>query len=188
MPLSLLYQPVLQLMLLSNCHAASELTPRQMYEQPAWPFCSRNASLLDVLQAAAYGNDSDVVMFTGEMVFPWMFEDLAALRPMKGLAELLAQQTTWTKLYDADQLQSNEVPVVAATYVEDMYVDFNLAQATAAKIKGIRQWMTNEYQHSALPSQCMVACAMQNFLDMMISLGRQKQGKFLQSEVGKSMR
>jgi hypothetical protein len=31
-----------------------------------------------------------------------------------------------------------------------MYVDFNLAQDTAAKIAGCRQWMTNEFQHSGL--------------------------------------
>lgn len=70
------------------------------------------------MQAAAYGNDSNLVLFTGEMVFPWMFEDLAGLRPLKGVAELLAQRANWSKLYDSEQLQSNEVPVVAATYVE----------------------------------------------------------------------
>lgn len=31
-----------------------------------------------------------------------------------------------------------------------MYVDFNLAQETAAKIAGCRQWMSNEFQHSGL--------------------------------------
>ena len=52
------------------------------------------------------------------MVFPRMFEDLAGLRPMKGVAEILANKTGWSKLYDSKQLQHNEVPVVAATYVE----------------------------------------------------------------------
>lgn len=70
------------------------------------------------MQAAAYGSDVELVLFTGEMVFPWMFEDLAALRPMKSVAELLAQSTSWSKLYDSQQLQHNEVPVAAATYVE----------------------------------------------------------------------
>lgn len=31
-----------------------------------------------------------------------------------------------------------------------MFVDFNLAQDTAAKVAGMRQWMTNEFQHSGL--------------------------------------
>jgi len=30
------------------------------------------------------------VMFTGEMVFPWMFDDVAALRPLKEAAEVVA--------------------------------------------------------------------------------------------------
>ena len=77
-----------------------------------------DTTLTSMLQAAAYGDESDLVLFTGEMVFPWMFEDLAGLRPMKGVAELLAQRTGWSKLYDSERLQRNEVPVVAATYVE----------------------------------------------------------------------
>jgi hypothetical protein len=71
-----------------------------------------------IIQARAYGGDDELVLFTGEMVFPWMFEDIAALRPMKGVAELLAQSEAYTKLYDVQQLKRNEVPVAAATYVE----------------------------------------------------------------------
>lgn len=62
------------------------------------------------------------------MVFPWMFEEFAALRPLKQAAHLLAQKADWPKLYNLDMLQSNSVPVAGATYYEDMYVDFELAQ------------------------------------------------------------
>lgn len=58
------------------------------------------------------------MLFTGEMVFPWMFEDLAGLRPLKGVAEILSQHASWSKLYDVQQLQRNEIPVAAATFVE----------------------------------------------------------------------
>jgi hypothetical protein len=34
--------------------------------------------------------------------------------------------------------------------MQDMYVDFHLAQETASHINGIRQWMTNEFQHSGI--------------------------------------
>lgn len=34
--------------------------------------------------------------------------------------------------------------------VQDMYVDFNLSLETAAHIKGLRMWMTNELQHSGI--------------------------------------
>jgi hypothetical protein len=33
--------------------------------------------------------------------------------------------------------------------LQDMYVDFNLAQDTAAKFAGLRRWMTNEFQTRA---------------------------------------
>ena len=64
----------------------------------------------------------------GEMVFPWMFEEFAALRQLKEAAHLLAQKADWPKLYNLDTLQSNSIPVAGATYYEDMYVDFELAQ------------------------------------------------------------
>ena len=34
--------------------------------------------------------------------------------------------------------------------LQDMYVDFELAQETAGKIQGIRQWITNEFLHSGI--------------------------------------
>lgn len=43
-----------------------------------------------------------------------------------------------------------QVPVAAAIYYEDMYVNFKLAEASAAEILGIRIWVTNEYMHSGI--------------------------------------
>eukprot|EP00892_Ulva_mutabilis_P003289 jgi/Ulvmu1/1331/UM011_0059.1 len=88
--------------------------------------------------------------FTGEMVFPSYFEDFASLRPFTEVAGLLHETEDWSSLYDSEQLQRNTVPTAAAVYVEDMYVDFNLSLETAAQIKGIRMWSTNEYQHSGI--------------------------------------
>src|SRR5262249_14777071 len=48
--------------------------------------------------------------FTAEQVFPWMWEDYGALRPHRAVAELLAERA-WPRLYDADQLRRNDVPV-----------------------------------------------------------------------------
>lgn len=42
------------------------------------------------------------------------------------------------------------MPVAAAVYYEDMYVNFKLAMETASEIAGIRLWITNEYMHSGL--------------------------------------
>lgn len=90
------------------------------------------------------------VFFTGEMVFPWMFDEIGALRPLKEAAHILAAKEDWPPLYDIERLRKNQVPVAAAVYYEDMYVNFHIAEATAAQIAGIRLYITNEYMHSGL--------------------------------------
>jgi pimeloyl-ACP methyl ester carboxylesterase len=87
--------------------------------------------------------------FTGEHVYPWMFEDYSGLAPLREAAELLAQRE-WPRLYDPDVLASNEVPVAAAIYVRDMYVERTFSEETAARIRGARTWITNEYEHNGL--------------------------------------
>ena len=88
-------------------------------------------------------------LFTGEMIYPWMFEDHGALASMREAAELLAQHE-WPVLYDGAQLEKNAVPAAAAIYAEDMYVDRRFSEETAARIKGLRPWLTNEYEHDGL--------------------------------------
>ncbi len=88
-------------------------------------------------------------LFTGEHVYPWMFEDYGALRPLREAAQLLATRA-WPRLYDREVLLRNEVPVAAAVYAEDMYVERSLSEQTTAQIRGIRTWITNEYDHNGL--------------------------------------
>ncbi len=88
-------------------------------------------------------------LFTGEMIYPWMFEDHGALVPLREAAELIAQHE-WPSLYDGAQLEQNTVPAAAAIYAEDMYVDRRFSEETAARIKGLRPWLTNEYEHDGL--------------------------------------
>lgn len=88
-------------------------------------------------------------LFTGEMVFPWMLEEYAALRPLRDAAELLAAEP-WGPLYDVARLQENTVPVAAAVYAEDMYVERAFSEETAGLIPGARIWLTNEYEHDGL--------------------------------------
>jgi pimeloyl-ACP methyl ester carboxylesterase len=87
--------------------------------------------------------------FTAEHVFPWMWEDYAGLRPQQAAAELLAEHH-WPRLYDADRLRHNEVPVAATIYSDDLYVERDFAVETAATIRGIRTWETNEFAHNGL--------------------------------------
>jgi hypothetical protein len=44
------------------------------------------------------------------------------------------------QLYDPDRLAVNEVPVAAAVYHDDMYVDTEHSLATARSIRGLRAW------------------------------------------------
>jgi pimeloyl-ACP methyl ester carboxylesterase len=88
-------------------------------------------------------------LLTGEHVYPWMFEEYGALAPLREAAELLAQRE-WPRLYDEEALAANEVPAAAAIYAEDMYVERVFSEETAARIRGLRAWLTNEFEHNGL--------------------------------------
>jgi pimeloyl-ACP methyl ester carboxylesterase len=90
------------------------------------------------------------IYFTGEMIYPWMFDEYKHLRPLKEAAELLANYDGWPVLYDIPSLNNNRVPVVASVYYNDMYVERIISEQTAKEINGLRLWVTNEYEHSAL--------------------------------------
>jgi pimeloyl-ACP methyl ester carboxylesterase len=92
-------------------------------------------------------------LFTGEMVYPWMFDEFRQLRPLKEAAQILAEFQEWPLLYDTAALQANSVPAVAAMYYNDMYVDRGFSEETARIIKGLRVWVTNEYEHNALRAE-----------------------------------
>jgi pimeloyl-ACP methyl ester carboxylesterase len=87
--------------------------------------------------------------FTGEHIFPWMWEDYGSLHPQRAAAELLAEHR-WPRLYDAEVLRHNEVPVAATIYANDLYVERAFAEQTAAAIRGLRPWITNELEHNGL--------------------------------------
>ncbi len=97
-----------------------------------------------------FAADADPLLLTGETMFPWMFEELASLRPFRGAAELLAAYDDWSPLYDLDRLATNEVPVAAIVYFDDMYVDADLSLDTAARVGTVRTWVTNEWEHDGL--------------------------------------
>ncbi|HEY2506503.1 MAG TPA: alpha/beta fold hydrolase [Streptosporangiaceae bacterium] len=99
--------------------------------------------------AAALAGDAPL-LFTGEMVYPRVLEHDPALRPLAEAAELLAQRDGWPALYDAGQLAQTEAPAAAAVYFNDMYVPRELSLQTAAAIRGLRPWVTSEYEHDGL--------------------------------------
>ncbi|MFE9702783.1 alpha/beta fold hydrolase [Streptomyces sp. NPDC005930] len=90
------------------------------------------------------------LLFTGESVHPWTFDCDPALRPLRETAGLLAARTDWTPLYDPARLAANEVPAAAAVYHDDMYVDTAHALTTARAIRGLRTWVTDEFEHDGV--------------------------------------
>lgn len=90
------------------------------------------------------------VLFTGEMIYPWMFDTDPVLRPFRQAAHLIAQRPAWPALYDTGRLRDNTVPVAAAIYRDDMYLDRDLSVSTAQTIRGLKPWITGDYQHDGL--------------------------------------
>lgn len=105
--------------------------------------------------------------FTGEMVFPWMFDQYACLKPLKKAAELLAEKEDWTPLYNAEQLANNKVPVSCAVYADDMFVEMDISRETLANIPNAKAWITNEYEHNGLRADG------ERVLDKLIAMGEQ---------------
>lgn len=50
-----------------------------------------------------------MVLVSLQMIFPWMFEEMHALKPFKDAAHLLAEKTDWPPLYDVATLNKNKV-------------------------------------------------------------------------------
>jgi pimeloyl-ACP methyl ester carboxylesterase len=105
---------------------------------------------------------ADPFRFLGETILPSFFEEDPALVPLRECADLVAAHE-WPALYDPERLASTTVPVAAAVYYDDMYVDREMSMATAAAIPGIRTWVTNEYAHNGLSADV-------NVLDRLIAL------------------
>ncbi len=97
-----------------------------------------------------FDGTGQLIVFTGEMIYPWMFEQDPALVPLRSAAELLANKNDWPALYDLDQLERNDIPVAAAVYHDDMFVNRTLSLHSAEQVRGMRTWVTNEYAHDGL--------------------------------------
>lgn len=120
-------------------------------------YCQQDASHWSAQRVRAEFPEFDLapgkpVLFTGEMIYPWMFDECEPLKRLKEAAEILAAYDGWPRLYDVASLQKNTVPCAAAVYYNDMYVDRLQSEETAQNIKGIKLWVTSQYEHNGLRS------------------------------------
>jgi pimeloyl-ACP methyl ester carboxylesterase len=104
-----------------------------------------------------FAEDARPLLFTGEMMYPWMFAEIRGLRPFQGAVEVLATRPRWSELYDLERLAANDVPVAAAVYYDDMYVDSGLQLDTASRVGNLQAWVTNEYEHDGLGAERVFA-------------------------------
>lgn len=89
-------------------------------------------------------------LLTGEMIYPWYFEEDPSLVPLKDTAHLVAAIDDWGALYDLPQLAANTVPAAAAVYTDDIYVDRDLSLETSALVQGLQVWETAEFHHDGI--------------------------------------
>lgn len=99
-----------------------------------------------------FEREEPTVLFTGEMMYRWMFDEYSQLREMKEEAELLAAWEAWPRLHDPARLAANRVPAAVVIYADDMYVERGLAEEGAKKIGRLKVWLTSEYEHNGLRS------------------------------------
>jgi pimeloyl-ACP methyl ester carboxylesterase len=156
--------------LLDDAWAGAELHPRFLYDvQTTTGFVD---NVLYPLQEYAYAADAATgwaaqreyerlpefaadarpVLLTAEMMSSWMFREVRSLRPFAEAADLLAAKDDWPPLYDLDRLARNEVPLCAAVYYDDLYVDSELQLQTIERVGNARAWVTNEHEHDGLRS------------------------------------
>ncbi|GAB6902250.1 alpha/beta fold hydrolase [Kineosporia succinea] len=99
-----------------------------------------------------FAEDRRPLLFTSEMAFPWLFEEITALRPFAPAMDALAEQEVWSPLYDLPRLAANEVPLAAAVYADDVFVDADLSRDTLSRLGNARAWVTNEFEHDGIGS------------------------------------
>ena len=97
-------------------------------------------------------NKKEKLFFTGEMLFPWMLDNYKMLKPFKRAANIIADKSDWPILYDEYNLKKNNVPIAAAVYTNDMYVDREYSMNLAKIIPNISVWETEIFEHNALRS------------------------------------
>lgn len=102
------------------------------------------------VRPAAFDAGRRPLPFTGEMIYPWMFDEISGLQPYREAADVMAARADWSDLYAPEVLASNEVPVAAAVYFDDMFVDSGLQLETVAAVGNARAWVTNEFEHDGI--------------------------------------
>ncbi len=110
----------------------------------------RWAAAAEKAKRAEFAPDERPLLFTGEACFPWMFEQMPELVPFADAVNLLMEDIDFDPVYDPVRLAQNEVPLHAAVYFDDMYVDSSLQLDTLSRVGNAHPWVTNEFEHDGV--------------------------------------
>jgi len=119
----------------------------------------RKRKLKPLALPAMYKDKKQPVLFSGEMIFPWMTEDYKEIGGIgcNALAHALANKDDWGSLYDAEHMRAvlgdGRTRSAAAIYYDDLYVDFDHCMKVTSRngpLEKCKVYITNEYQHSGL--------------------------------------
>jgi len=148
---------------LADTFLESAMTATGFAENPLWAALQEAAEYTDDTSGATrwaaqaehdrhpeFAEDARPLRFTGEMFYPWMFEEIRLLQPFGPAVDVLQQRTDWPARYDHARLAANEVPVVAAVYFDDLYVDADLQLQTASEVANLTTWVTDEWEHDGI--------------------------------------
>ncbi len=110
----------------------------------------RWAAQAEAARRPEFSCDARPLMCFGEAMFDWMFQEDPALKPFSAAMDVLMEDTSFGQLYDTDQLARNTVPLQAAVYFDDLYVDSGLQLDTLSRVGNSHAWVTNEFEHDGL--------------------------------------
>ncbi|MGO3886155.1 MAG: alpha/beta fold hydrolase, partial [Mycetocola sp.] len=97
-----------------------------------------------------FSPDAEVPLFTGEMIFPWHFEQDPSLHVFAAATEILEHRTDWPPLYDLERLATNTVPVAAVSYSQDMYVPIDGSLRTGHAVAGMQIIVDDVHHHDGV--------------------------------------
>lgn len=112
--------------------------------------CPHWAAWEEMKKRPEFASSHRPLLFTGEMTFPWRFEECSELKPFREAMNIFMASTQWGHIYDEKQLQKNKVPLLAAVYHNDMYVPSELSLATLQHVRNSTSWVTSSYEHDGL--------------------------------------
>lgn len=77
-----------------------------------------------------------------QMIFPWMFDEIHALRKFKDVAHILAEKKDWGPLYDTTTLSNNKVHFssIAVDLLElFLTIDFSNGDLNLPTVQDVKQ-------------------------------------------------